>query len=332
MSDLVRSFERRKRELLKKEFPIFDKSFLEGIKKISKLHINKNSFKSPLLKSKYQIKFKKAVIILTTAFVLSSVVQTYLDFNKSDPTMVQELDPSITLPNQDVPRDENGLIIVDPVVDEELLASYNFLNKSLLSHMSYFNIYENRISSLLSINEFDLHDSSYNETHGNKKYIEILLSTEKSNYLLRYQSSIDPAEIIDTDINDTQTLSSMIAFLQSCYKDEVLTFNRNEEVLIGSAFDYIPKQANLQEIRFPVYYYDNNSSTVSLRLYAILLNDIYANGANIEDANTLLNEYLDGKNNLFKEVDVGSNDKLMEVKEAYSYASELTLQSPSLEK
>lgn len=229
---------------------------------------------------------------VTIVCITPTVREIYFDIVRDDRPSSQ-FTTETTLPNKDVPKDEEGNIIEYPVNDEELVKAYDHLEKKILRDFKSRGINLTSIDEIVGIYENDM----LHENFGDRKIIEILIKNSEDYYSLQYVK--DGGCDVNTEENETRTISALNILLQesslysACEMDdekrEILEkIGEENNVFIGDYYEYIEQSGRIS-YRVPVY------TEAKCVTYSISEQDLLSE----EDVFVELNDYLDEKNEYF---------------------------------
>lgn len=242
---------------------------------------------------------KRAVIISLSTITLSILLIQYAYQtikNKPDNRPVSSFPTEDLFPNPDIPKDEDGNIIENPVIDKELSRAFLILEKKLLSDAKRFGKKFSFITSIKGIYEHQ----TLSETSGKKEsIIEIIFEADGKLDSLQYMN-FGEAEF-NISKNDTKIIMEFFNYLSNCYPYDCYAQDENTTNLLKkletSFFVAKPFKftyhSNLQEYRIPSYNKDG-----SFTLFKTDKN--YLDNYDIDPLKAL-EEYIDNKNQLFSQ-------------------------------
>lgn len=262
----------------------------------SEIRLAKKSVKSKFPK-KPTLKYKITALWLCFGVLAGLLVPNIYKSlsSKPDNRPVSSFPTEDLFPNPDIPKDEDGNIIENPVIDKELSRAFLILEKKLLSDAKRFGKKFSFITSIKGIYEHQ----TLSENSGKESIIEILFEADGKINSLQYINFNETQ--INLFGNDTKNIMEFFNFLPSCYPYNCYTQEDNKAGLLqklnSSIFISDPfvftYHSNIKEYHI-VSYNENGSFTL------FKTDKNYLDNYDIDPLKAL-EEYIDNKNQLFSQ-------------------------------
>lgn len=277
---------------------------------------DKKKYFETIIKKAFRPKVIVPALVVSIAFAtvfLPQIMQS-IETKNTAKIPIQAHTPSNTLTNPNVTIDQNGSIVVNPVNNEELAKAYQKLKKTLVNTFNYFGKTGTQVDDILGIWSHRLKHSN----HSDEMLIDILVSSGDKNYILRYKTDgLIDEQVLETNYNDTQTISSFIALLQSSYKVSATEVKEHDNSWFAApSFDHTLQSTKL-ETRIPVYSPD---LSLVFTLDPNKATSFYEEGLSLEEAFDL---FLKNQNDYFEEHGHINNELLTDVAYACDNAQKL---------
>ena len=261
-------------------------------------------------------------VILVLTFIASYPAIKQAIIQKSINSMPVEIHAPVEMLS-DVDKDRSGQYIEVPESSEELQEAYKFLEEKLQNDATNYEIDINKIDNIMGIYKIDL----ANKNISNDTALQFLINAGGKDFIFEYTALEEDFENgfdVDTSLNHTKTLLSLIQNLSNCYPSNIIEQDEQKielsekiktitgkSAIIGDPLIFAENAvSNIYQI--PVYQKD--ACTLFLIKESVL-------AENCEDINfdviyELLSEYLDKNNDFFEEQEINVLNGTQEILDA----------------